>query len=117
MKHLFAILDTLGIEVGAIAAGLIGSVAALSIMPPRTFGVAIATLIGGVGCAAYVTPLSIELAVWYFQSELSRNVENGVAFLWGGIGMNVVAGLIGLSQRWRKNPTLNIRDIGKQDDD
>lgn len=114
MKELF---NLLGVEISALVAGLVGSVAALSIMPPRTFGVAIATLIGGVGCAAYVTPFSIEFANWYFQSELSRNVENGVAFLWGGIGMNVVAGLIGLSQQWRKNPTLDPRDLGRRDDD
>ena len=113
----FQALDTLGIEITALVAGLVGSVAALSIMPPRTFGVAIATLVGGVGCAAYVTPFSIELANWYLEAELSRNVENGVAFLWGGIGMNVVAGLIGLSKQWRKNPTLDPRDIGKRDDD
>lgn len=112
MKELFSLL---GIEPSAIMAGLVGGVAALSIMPVKTFSIAIATLIGGIGCASYVTPFSIEVINWYFEAELSRNVENGIAFLWGGIGMNVFAGIIGLSQKWRKNPTLDPRDLGKDD--
>lgn len=113
MKEFF---ELLGIEISAMIAGLVGSVAALSIMPPRTFMQSIATLLGGIGCAAYCTPVAVAVFNYYFN-DMTRNLENGMAFAMGVVGMNIVAGVLKLSVQWRQRPTLDPRDIGKQDDD
>lgn len=113
MKEL---LESLGIQTSAIVAGLVGSVAALSIMPPPTFKQVVATLIGGIGCAAYVTPFAVEIAEYYLE-DVSRNLENGMAFALGVAGMNVIAGVMKLARNWREKPTLDPRDIGRRDDD
>lgn len=110
------LLDTLGIEISAIIAGLVGSVAALSIMPPRTFLQAVTTLIGGVGCAAYGTPVAVAAFDHYFDT-ITRNLENGMAFAMGVVGMNIVAGILKLSVQWKNRPTLDPRNIGKRNDD
>ena len=109
-------LESLGIEPTVIVAGLVGSVAALLLIPSLTFKQALAILVGGVGCAAYVTPLAVQIFTYYF-GDLSQNLENGMAFGLGVIGMNIIAGILKLAQQWRHKPTLDIREIGKQDDD
>ena len=109
-------LEPLGIDIAVIIAGLVGSVTALLLIPALTFKQALAILVGGVGCAAYITPITVEIAERYIE-QVDRNLENGLAFGLGIIGMNVIAGFLKLAQQWRQKPTLDIRDIGKQDDD
>ena len=109
-------LETLGIDPTVIVAGFVGSVAALLLIPSLTFKQAVAILIGGIGCAAYMTPIAVEVIEYYLQ-DVDQSLENGMAFGLGVIGMNVIAGFLKLAQQWRQKPTLDIRDIGKQDDD
>ena len=108
--------ESLGVEPTVIVAGLVGSVTALLLIPSLTFKQALAVLVGGIGCAAYVTPLAVQIFEYYFD-DLNQNLENGMAFGLGVIGMNIIAGVLKLAQQWRQKPTLDIRDIGKQDDD
>lgn len=109
-------LESLGIDPTVMVAGFVGSVAALLLIPSLTFKQAVAILVGGIGCAAYMTPVAVETVEYYLQ-DVSRNLENGIAFGLGVIGMNIIAGTLKLAQRWRQRPTLNIRDIGKRDND
>ena len=68
------------------------------------------TLRGGGACAAYATPIMAEIV-----GLQSREMENGLAFVLGVVGMNILGGLFKLSEKWRQKPTLNpdkIRNIG-----
>lgn len=105
--------NALGLKPSTLIAGLIGGIMALSMMPKLTVRKAVAAVVGGVACAAYVTPL---VAEWVGLE--SRNLENGLAFGLGVIGMNVLGGIFKLSERWRDRPTLDpekIRKIGERE--
>lgn len=103
--------DALGLKVSTLVAGIVGGVLALSMMPQLTWRKAIAAVVGGGACAAYVTPIAAE-----FLNLTSRHMENGLAFVLGVIGMNVLGGVFKLSEQWREKPTLDpdkIKKLGK----
>lgn len=104
--------DELGFKVSSLVAGLVGGVLALSMMPQLTFRKAVAAVLGGGACAAYATPVVAE-----FLALTSRHIENGLAFVLGVIGMNLLGGLFKLSERWRDKPTLDPDKIKKLGDD
>ncbi len=104
--------DELGLKVSSLVAGLIGGVLALSMMPQLTFRKAVAAVLGGGACAAYATPVVAELL-----NLTSRHVENGLAFVLGVIGMNLLGGLFKLSEQWRNKPTLDPEKIKKLGDE
>ncbi len=69
-------------------------------------------VIGGGACAAYATPIAAEIL-----GLASRHLENGLAFILGVIGMNVLGGIFRLSERWRDRPTLDPEKIKKLGDE
>lgn len=104
--------DELGLRVSSLVAGLVGGVLALSMMPQLTFRKAVAAVLGGGACAAYATPVVAELI-----DLSSRHVENGLAFVLGVVGMNVLGGIFKLSEKWRDKPTLDpdrIKNLGDE---
>ncbi len=108
------LLNHIGVKGSTLIAGLLGGILALSMMPKLTFRKAVTAVVGGVACAAYVTPL---VAEW--MDLASRNVENGLAFGLGIAGMNMLGGVFKLSERWRDNPTLDpdeLRKLGEKDE-
>lgn len=100
--------DELGFKVSTLVAGLVGGVLALSMMPQLTWRKAMTAVIGGGACAAYATPIAAE-----FLGLASRHMENGLAFVLGVVGMNVLGGIFKLSERWRDKPTLDPGKIKK----
>jgi Kef-type K+ transport system membrane component KefB len=104
--------DELGLKVSSLVAGLVGGVLALSMMPHLTWRRAMAAVVGGGACAAYATPIAAEVL-----GLASRHMENGLAFILGVIGMNILGGIFRLSEKWRDRPTLDpdkIRKIGDE---
>ena len=104
--------DELGVKVSSLVAGLIGGVMAMSMMPQLTFRKALTAVLGGGACAAYATPIVAELL-----NLDSRHLENGLAFVLGVIGMNILGGIFKLSERWRDRPTLDPDKIKKLGDE
>ncbi len=105
--------EELGLRVSSLVAGLVGGVLALSMMPKLTFRKSVTAVIGGGACAGYATPIVADVL-----SLASRNVENGLAFVLGVVGMNILGGLFKLSERWRERPTLDpdkIKRIGDEE--
>jgi hypothetical protein len=103
--------DELGLKVSTLVAGLVGGVLALSMMPQLTWRKAMTAVVGGGACAAYATPIAAEML-----GLASRHLENGLAFVLGVIGMNILGGIFRLSERWRDRPTLDpdkIRKLGE----
>lgn len=107
--------DEMGIKVGTVVAGLVGGVLSLSMMPRLTFRKAVTAVIGGGACAAYGTPLVVE-----YLGLSSRNLENGLAFVLGVVGMHILGGIFTMSDRWRRNPSIDLDSIKsprRSDDD
>lgn len=100
--------DALGLKVSTLVAGLVGGVLALSMMPQLTWRKAMTAVVGGGACAAYATPIAAEVL-----GLGSRHLENGLAFVLGVIGMNILGGVFTLSEQWRKRPTLDPDKIKK----
>lgn len=84
----------------------------MSMLPQLTFRKALTAVLGGGACAAYATPVAAELA-----GLTSRHLENGMAFVLGVIGMNILGGIFKLSERWRDRPTLDPDKIKKLGDE
>lgn len=93
------ILEHIGISTSALIAGLVGGLMSLSMLPQLTFRKAVAALIGGAACAAYLTPLAVE---WAGLS--SRNLENGLAFALGIGGMRIIGGILKLWSKFEAAP-------------
>lgn len=103
MKEIF---DHLGVSASAMVAGLVGGLMSLSMLPQLTFRKAVAALIGGGACAAYLTPLAVEYA-----GVGSRNLENGLAFALGIGGMRIIGGILKLWERFEKSPEETITKL------
>lgn len=98
----------IGAKLSAIIAGFVGGVVSLAMIRDLTPKVAVTTVIGGTACAAYLTPLIVA----YFELGGSE-LENALAFLTGVCGMNGVAGVFKLSERFRANPSIDALKRGK----
>lgn len=91
-------LEIPGIKLGLALAGLAGGVVSLSYIKPLTKWQAFLAVFTGAVSAAYITPLIVN----YFS--LSSSGEHGAAFLTGLVAMNLIPGIIKLSDRFKTNP-------------
>lgn len=101
----------IGAKISAIVAGFVGGVVSLAMIRDLTPKVAITTVIGGTACAAYLTPLIVS----YFNLGGS-DLENALAFLTGVCGMNGVAGVFKLSEKFKANPSIDVLKRGGKDE-
>jgi hypothetical protein len=73
---------------------------------------AIGAVAGGVGTAIYFTPLAVRfLASSFNWFPADAPAERAVALLWGLLGSFVLAGLIVMGERFRKDPVKTVREI------
>ena len=105
--------EPLGIKAGSVVAGFVGGVVSLSMLRDLTPMRALGTVLCGTACAAYLTPIALE------YTGLSGSSEHALAFFLGVCGMNGVAGLFKLSERFKMNPIETIKDVkqGKSNDE
>ncbi|MCH2165925.1 MAG: hypothetical protein MK098_14960 [Marinovum sp.] len=95
----------LGIKLSAVLAGLIGGIVSLSFIRNLTPLKAVFATLTGAASAAYITPLIVN------GFELGHELEHAVAFLTGLLGMNILAGIFKLSERFQQKPLETLRDI------
>lgn len=101
-----------GVKFASVIAGFAGSVVSLSFvkeMTPKQMGSAV--IIGTV-TAAYVTPL----VAGYLSQYLGKDnaIDGGVAFLVGLCAMNILPGVLKISEAFRNKPLSFLhRDDGK----
>ncbi|EFO33595.1 peptidase M48, Ste24p [Roseibium sp. TrichSKD4] len=95
----------LGAKVSVMIAGLIGSIVSLTFMRDLTAGRAFLYIVTGTACAIYGTPIVVK---WM---GITEPIENGAAFLTGLVGMNVLAGLFKISERFRHEPIKTLHSI------
>lgn len=91
-------LEIPGIKLGLALAGLAGGVVSLSYIKPLTKWQAFLAVFTGAVSAAYTTPLIAS----YFN--LAPAAEHGAGFLIGLVAMNLIPGIIKLSDRFKTNP-------------
>lgn len=101
-------MNDLGFKASTGVAGLVGGILSLSYMPELTFKKLMVALVGGIGCAAYLTPIVAEL----IKLE-SRSTENGLAFGLGFLGMKLLGGAFKLADDWSKRPTIDLDALKK----
>lgn len=101
------ILEDLGLEPAIVVAGVVGSVVSLSMIRNLSLTGAMGTILGGTACAAYLTPLVVE------YTKLTGASEHALAFFLGVCGMNAVAGLFKVSEKFKADPVGAIGAIRK----
>lgn len=92
-----------GVKFATLIAGFAGGVVSLSFVKElKPVQAALAVFTGAVS-AGYGTPLVLQ----YFN--LTQAGENGIAFLVGLTAMNLIPGIIKLSERFKSDPLATIR--------
>lgn len=94
------IAAAVGVKVASLVAGFAGAVVSLryiQTMGRRQAALAVAT---GTLTAAYTTPVAQHV----FAGSLSPAIENGVAFLVGLTAMNLIPGIMRLSESFKRDP-------------
>lgn len=101
-QHLFNNPESswFGIKLATLVAGFAGGVVSLSFLRDLTIPQGVLAVFTGVASAAYLTPVVMH----YVFSATSPQLENGVAFAIGLTAMNLIPGVIKLSDMWRRNP-------------
>lgn len=93
-----SVFVALGIKPSSLLAGLLGAVLALPYMPSRRWWEKVFAVFGGMVCSAYLAPLVAD------RIGLGMTGHNATCFVVGVMGINIVSGLFGLSDRFRRNP-------------
>lgn len=88
----------MGVKLTALLAGFAGGVVSLSFIKELTARQAVLAVFTGSVTAAYCTPL----AVHYFG--IAQPYENGAAFVIGLTAMNIIPGLLKLSEVFKRDP-------------
>lgn len=88
----------MGVKLTALLAGFAGGVVSLSFVKELTVKQAVLAVFTGAVTAAYGTPL----AVHYFN--IPQPYENGSAFVIGLTAMNIIPGLLKLTEIFKRDP-------------
>lgn len=91
--------SVLGFKFATALAGFAGGVVSLSFVKRLTAGQAMLAVFTGTVTANYGTPVAL-----HYLGSLPGEMHNGVAFVIGLTAMNLVPGLIKLSDIFRRDP-------------
>lgn len=100
----------LGIKLGAVLAGMIGGILSLSYIQSLTLWGRVLAVFSGAAVAGYGTPV---IDAWV---NMPPDAENAMAFFLGLTAMNIIPGLIRISEMFKSDPLGFIRRKGGQDD-
>lgn len=97
-----------GIKLAFAVAGFWGGVVSLSFVKTLTPKQALLAVLTGVASAAYGTPI---VAHYVFNIEPNSATVNAVAFVIGLTAMNLIPGIVRLSEFWKKDPLSVLRGV------
>lgn len=106
MTHLDPEASFLGLKFSTLLAGFVGGLVSLSFLKDLTRFQAILAVFTGIASAGYLTPA---LQLWI---QVGPELENAVAFVIGLCGMNIIPGLLFVSERFRANPVSFLKGKG-----
>lgn len=101
----------LGIKFSVIIAGFLGGVISLTFVRQLTKTQMAAAVSTGTVTTHYLTPLAVH------YTGLGLDLESGVAFLIGIMSMNIVPGLLRLSEAFKADPRSFLTGKGHDDAD
>ena len=99
----------LGIKVSPAIAGVLGAMVTMRAVPNLRWYERIISMVNGSAAAAYLAPAATRL----ISEAPSHELENAVAFLFGVVALNVVAGLFEMSRRFADDPLSTLSNIVK----
>ena len=97
----------LGVKFATLLAGFAGGVVSLSFVSGLTKPQAILSVLTGALTAGYLTPV-----VLHYLSLTAPELQNGAAFFIGLTAMNIVPGLLKLSEMFKRDPRSFINGNG-----
>lgn len=95
-----------GISIAAAIAGALGAVATLQYMKDLTITGRFIAVVSGAATAAYIAPA---VGHWYGWGEL---IQNAIAFSLGIAAMNIIPGIVKVSQMFASDPLGFLRGRG-----
>lgn len=98
-----AIGGMLGIKYGSLVAGAIGGLISLYHIEELSGWGRLLAILSGMSVAGYGTPV---IDAWL---DLSPSMENAVAFFLGLTAMNIIPGLLKISELFKNDPLAFIR--------
>lgn len=99
----------LGVKYSALVAGFVGGVISLAFLRELDRTQMALAVLAGTACAGYLTPVAIPLVARAVGIEPAPALENVAAFLLGLTAMNIVPGLMRLSEIFRRDPAGTVR--------
>jgi len=104
----------LGVKYSALVAGFIGGVISLGFLRELDKLQMALAVLAGTACAGYLTPIAIPMLARAAGVEPSMEMENVAAFFLGLTAMNIIPGLIHLSDFFRRDPATALRGKDSQ---
>jgi hypothetical protein len=89
-----------GVKTAFLIAGFAGGIASLSFVKELTAKQAVLAVLTGALTAGYATPIVLH----YFGGPSGPSYENGAAFVIGLTAMNIIPGLLKLSEIFKRDP-------------
>jgi len=99
----------LGVKYSALVAGFAGGVISLAYLKELTRAQMVIAVIAGSASAGYLTPVAIPMLARAVGIDATPAFENAAAFLLGLTSMNLIPGLLHLSEIFRRDPAGAIR--------
>lgn len=99
----------LGVKYAALVAGFAGGVVSLAFLRELNRAQMVLAVLAGSACAGYLTPVAIPMLARAISIEPTPALENAAAFLLGLTSMNLIPGLMRLSEIFRRDPAGAIR--------
>lgn len=107
--HTTAAAGVLGVKYAALVAGFAGGVVSLAYLQELSRTQMVLAVLAGSTCAGYLTPIAIPLLAHAIGIEASPSMENAAAFLLGLTAMNIIPGVMRLSEIFRRDPAGALR--------
>ncbi len=105
----------LGVKYAALVAGFAGGVVSLAYLRELSRMQMALAVLSGSACAGYLTPVAIPVIAGAIGVSATPALENAAAFLVGLTSMNLIPGLMRLSELFRQNPAGAIGGKDRQD--
>jgi hypothetical protein len=100
----------LGVKYAALVAGFAGGVISLAYLQELSRTQMVLAVLSGSACAGYLTPIAIPVIAGGLGIPATPHMENAAAFLLGLTAMNVIPGLLRLSEIFRRDPAGIVRN-------
>lgn len=97
-----------GVTLAFAVAGFWGGVVSLSFIKNLTALQGVIAVLTGVASASYFTPIAVQ---FFLSSNPGVAKENAVAFIIGLTAMNIIPGIIKVSEMWRRNPLSTLKGL------